>query len=81
MAALIALLQLDFARAGRTSPLTATVTSVSAYLQLAAATVVLGLGTFIAIIIALVLSGSTTTDGEPSDALWMLHAAVPLLRL
>ena len=40
MAALIALLQLDFARAGRTSPLTVTVTSVSAYVQLAAATVV-----------------------------------------
>jgi rod shape-determining protein MreC len=40
VAALVALLQLDFARAGRTSPLTATVTSVSAYLQLAAASVV-----------------------------------------
>jgi rod shape-determining protein MreC len=40
VAALIALLQLDFARAGRTSPLTMTVTSVSAYLQLAAVTVV-----------------------------------------
>ncbi len=42
MAALVALLQLDFARAGRTSPLTVTVTSVSAYLQLAVATVVHG---------------------------------------
>ena len=42
MAALIALLQLDFARAGRTSPLTITVTSVSAYLQLAASFVVNG---------------------------------------
>ena len=42
MAALIALLQLDFARAGRTSPLTVTVTSVTAYLQLAAAFVVDG---------------------------------------
>ncbi|HEY0614209.1 MAG TPA: rod shape-determining protein MreC [Candidatus Elarobacter sp.] len=42
MAALVALLQLDFARAGRTSPLTITVTAVSAYLQLAAATVVHG---------------------------------------
>jgi rod shape-determining protein MreC len=40
VAALIALLQLDFARAGRTSPLTVTVTTVSAYVQLAAATVV-----------------------------------------
>jgi rod shape-determining protein MreC len=36
------LLQLDFARAGRTSPLTVTVTSVSAYLQLAASWVVNG---------------------------------------
>ena len=42
VAALIALLQLDFARAGKTSPLTLTVTSVSAYLQLAVATVVNG---------------------------------------
>jgi rod shape-determining protein MreC len=42
VAALVALLQLDFARAGRTSPLTMTVTSVSALLQLAAATVVNG---------------------------------------
>jgi rod shape-determining protein MreC len=40
LAGLIALLQLDFARAGRTSPLTVTVTAVSTYLQLAAATVV-----------------------------------------
>ncbi|HTW84761.1 MAG TPA: rod shape-determining protein MreC [Candidatus Sulfotelmatobacter sp.] len=35
VAALIALLQLDFARAGRPSPLTITVTSISTYLQLA----------------------------------------------
>jgi len=42
VAALIALLQLDFARAGRTSPLTLTVTSLSAYAQLAVATVVNG---------------------------------------
>ena len=42
LAALIALLQLDFARAGRTSPLTVTVTSVSAYLQLATAWIVNG---------------------------------------
>ncbi len=38
MAALVALLQLDFTRAGRTSPLTAIVTTVSAYLQLAVTT-------------------------------------------
>jgi rod shape-determining protein MreC len=42
VAALIALLQLDFARAGRTSPLTVTVTTASAYLQLAASTVING---------------------------------------
>ena len=42
MAALIALLQLDFARAGRTSPLTAVVTAVSAYVQLAATFVING---------------------------------------
>ena len=40
MAALVALLQLDFARAGRTSPLTVTVTTVSTYAQLAVTTVV-----------------------------------------
>lgn len=39
MAALIALLQLDFARSGRPSPLTVTVTSVTAWVQLAVATV------------------------------------------
>jgi hypothetical protein len=44
-------------------------------------TVVLGFGTFIAVLIALVASGSTTTDGEPSDVIWMLHAALPLVRL
>jgi rod shape-determining protein MreC len=42
VAALVALLQLDFARAGRTSPLTATVTAVSTYLQLVATIVVNG---------------------------------------
>jgi len=42
VAALVALLQLDFARAGRTSPLTVTVTTVSAYVQLVASVVVNG---------------------------------------
>jgi len=42
LAALVALLQIDFARAGRTSPLTAVVTTVSAYFQLAATWVVNG---------------------------------------
>jgi rod shape-determining protein MreC len=42
VAALLALLQLDFARAGRTSPLTVTVTAVSTYLQLAGSLVVNG---------------------------------------
>jgi len=39
VAALVALLQLDFARNGRTSPLTLTVTSVTAWAQLAVATI------------------------------------------
>lgn len=42
VAALLALVQLDFARAGRTSPLSLTVTSVTAWLQLAVTTVVGG---------------------------------------
>jgi rod shape-determining protein MreC len=47
VAALIALLQLDFARAGRTSPLTVTVTTASTYLQYAASALVNGVrGTF-----------------------------------
>jgi rod shape-determining protein MreC len=40
VAALIALLQLDFARAGRSSPLSLTVTTVTAYMQVAVAAVV-----------------------------------------
>ncbi len=39
IAALVALLQIDFARQGRTSPITATVTTVATYAQLAVATV------------------------------------------
>jgi rod shape-determining protein MreC len=42
VAAVLALLQLDFARSGRTSPLTVTVTTVTAYVQLALATIVNG---------------------------------------
>lgn len=42
VAALIALLQIDFARQGRASPITATVTTVSTYAQLAVATVTNG---------------------------------------
>lgn len=52
MAALLAILQLDFARSGRTSPLTVTVTSVSAYLQLAVATVVNGVRGAFATVVA-----------------------------
>jgi len=40
VAALIALLQLDFARAGRSSPLSLTVTTVTTYVQVAVAAVV-----------------------------------------
>lgn len=42
VASLLALFQLDFARNGRTSPITLTVTSTTAWLQLAVATVVDG---------------------------------------
>jgi rod shape-determining protein MreC len=52
VAALLAILQLDFARSGRTSPLTVTVTSVSAYLQLAVATVVHGVRGAFATVVA-----------------------------
>ena len=39
-------------------------------------TLVLGIGTFVAVMVALVSSGSTTTDGEPSDSIMLLHAVV-----
>ncbi len=42
VAALVALLQIDFARQGRTSPITATVTTIAAYVQLAVATLTNG---------------------------------------
>ncbi len=35
--------------------------------------IVLGLGTFIAVVIALVTSGSSTTNGEPSGAVTLVH--------
>jgi len=34
---------------------------------------VLGVGTFIAVIVALIASGSTTTTGEPSDVIFALR--------
>ena len=34
---------------------------------------VLGIGTFIAVIVAVLLSGSTKTDGEPSDVILLGH--------
>lgn len=37
---------------------------------------VLGLGTFIAVIIALATAGSDTTTGDPSGAIWLLQALV-----
>lgn len=42
-AALVALLQIDFARQGRTSPITATVTTISTYAQLLVATLTNGI--------------------------------------
>ena len=44
-------------------------------------TVVLGLGTFIAVIAGLVGAGSSQTAGEPSGALATLHAVLSTLRL
>ena len=38
--------------------------------------VVLGIGTFIAVLIAVASSGSTTTNGMPSDAIFGLHALI-----
>ena len=35
--------------------------------------VALGLGTFVAVIIALIASGSSTTTGEPSDVIVAWH--------
>lgn len=41
--------------------------------------VVLGIGTFVAVLVALAATGSTTTDGEPSDAILLGHALVGML--
>lgn len=38
--------------------------------------VVLGVGTFIAVIVALVLNGNGTATGEPSGVLWLLSSLV-----
>lgn len=37
---------------------------------------ILGLGTFLAVVFGLVSSGSTTTSGEPSGVILALHAAI-----
>lgn len=39
--------------------------------------VVLGLGTFIVVVLGVANSGSTTTNGYPSDAILGLHALLP----
>jgi hypothetical protein len=39
---------------------------------------ILGIGTFLAVIFALVTAGSDTTTGEPSGALGLLHALTAL---
>jgi hypothetical protein len=38
--------------------------------------VVLGVGTFLAVIFGLISSGSNTTSGEPSGALPIVHALI-----
>jgi hypothetical protein len=40
---------------------------------LAVIALVLGIGTFVAVLIALATSGSLTTDGEPSGAVLVVH--------
>lgn len=42
--------------------------------------IVLGLGTFIAVIVALVLAPTGQTTGEPSGAIMGAHAALQTLR-
>ena len=42
--------------------------------------VVLGLGTFLAVIIALATAGSSTTDGEPSGAVLAVQALAATTR-
>ncbi len=37
---------------------------------------VLGIGTFIAVMIGVIGAGSTTTSGEPGGALWLWSAAL-----
>jgi hypothetical protein len=39
---------------------------------------VLGLGTFVAVLIAVAGSGSSTPSGEPSDAIFAVHALLGL---
>ena len=41
-------------------------------LVLAVVCLVLGIGTFIVVILGLLASGSTTTNGEPSGVVWAL---------
>jgi hypothetical protein len=43
--------------------------------------VVLGVGTFIAVIIALITAPSETTTGEPSDVILPLHAMLSAVSL
>jgi hypothetical protein len=37
---------------------------------------ILGLGTFLAVVFGLIASGSTTTTGEPEGAIAILHAVL-----
>jgi hypothetical protein len=47
---------------------------------LAVISLVLGVGMFLAVIIALIGAGSTQTNGEPNDAILLGHLAAGLLR-
>ncbi len=37
---------------------------------------ILGLGTFLAVMFGLATAGNSTTNGEPSGVIWLAHAAV-----
>ena len=46
---------------------------------LAVIALVLGIGTFLIVVIALATSGSTRTDGEPSDVILLGHTFAQLV--
>jgi hypothetical protein len=47
---------------------------------LAVIALVLGIGTFVAVLVALATSGSMTTDGEPSGTVFAAHVLASSMR-